>query len=290
MSYPESCDLCPRLCGADRRTGAGLCGGGALARVSKIMIHRFEEPCIGGERGAGTVFFSGCSLGCIYCQNRDISTRDAQGTEMTPARLAEEFEKLEADGACTLDLVTPSHYAPQVREALTLAKIKIPVVYNIGGYERPETVRRYMDKADVFLTDFKYGTPEFGEKYSHAPDYTETAKAALREMYALAGDVMIGDDGIIRHGIVLRHLVLPGGRRDSVKALEAVAETVPTDKIVLSLMSQFTPDFVPAAYPELRRRVTSFEYNYVLDAAISMGFDGYAQDKDSASAKYTPEF
>jgi len=285
----KSCDLCPRKCGADRTVGHGLCFGGKNAKISKVMRHKWEEPCICGNAGTGAVFFSGCSLGCVYCQNKDIS-RGIAGTEYTVPELADLFCEINESGAASLDLVSPSHYAVQVNEAFEMCSMTIPVVYNVGGYELSSTVSDYMSHADVFLTDFKYGSADTGKKYSDAPDYPEIAAEALRAMYQITGDTEYGDDGILRRGIVLRHLVLPGERRDSVKALELAASAVPPEKVILSLMRQYTPDFAPKEYKNLTRRVTTFEYNYVLDAAVEMGFSGYSQDADSASAAYTPDF
>lgn len=289
MNEQKKCTLCPRMCGADRTVDTGLCGGGERARVAKVMRHMWEEPCICGDCGTGAVFFSGCSLGCVYCQNRDISRGDV-GEEYGTEELSRLFSEVAGSGVCSLDLVTPSHYAVQIDEALKSCRISIPVVYNIGGYEKSDTVRRFMTGADVFLTDFKYGSAETGMRYSSAPDYPEMAADALAEMYRIAGDAIIGEDGIIKSGIVLRHLVLPGERRDSVKALELAASAVPPDRVILSLMRQYTPGFAPQSYKNLGRRVTSFEYEYVLDAAVEMGYTGYSQGADSATAAYTPEF
>lgn len=285
----KECRLCPRQCGADRTAGTGACGGGISARVAKVMTHRWEEPCICGDGGCGAVFFAGCSLGCVYCQNKEISRR-AVGEEYSVEALAELFEKIGGSGVSTLDLVTPSHYAPQVDAALGMCNLSVPVVYNVGGYESAETVARYMSKADVFLTDFKYGSSETAAKYSSAPDYPERAGESLREMYRIAGDPRYNDDGIITHGVILRHLVLPGERRDSVKTLELAAKAVPPESVVLSLMRQYTPGFAPDEYRNLSRRITTFEYEYVRDAAVEMGFSGYSQDADSATAAYTPDF
>lgn len=249
----------------------------------------WEEPCIVGDTGTGAVFFSGCSLGCVYCQNRDIS-RSPAGEEHTVDALAELLCNTAEGGVSTLDLVTPSHYAPQVDAALEIAKPAIPVIYNVGGYECTDTVRRYMSRGDVFLTDFKYGSAETGEKYSHSPDYPEIAAEALAAMYEIAGEPRYNHKGIITGGVILRHLVLPGERHDSVKALEKAAAAVPPEKVVLSLMSQYTPGFAPREYRNLSRRVTSFEYDYVRDAAVEMGYSGYSQDRDSATAAYTPDF
>lgn len=283
----KRCTLCPRCCGADRTVGTGACGGGEKVRISKIMIHRWEEPCICGDGGTGAVFFSGCALGCVYCQNKGIRHG---GTEYELQGLATLFTELADGGAVSLDLVTPSHYAPQIAEALKMCRLSVPVVYNIGGYETCETVSEYMGRADVFLTDFKYGSEETAERYSSAADYPERAAAALCEMYRIVGEPVWGDDGLLKRGIVLRHLVLPGERRDSVKALERAAAAVSPSSVILSLMRQYTPDFAPTEYKNLCRRVTTFEYEYVRDAAIDMGFSGYSQDASSASAAYTPDF
>lgn len=258
-------------------------------RIAKIMTHRWEEPCICGEGGAGAVFFSGCALGCVYCQNRDIS-RGECGEEYTVDALTEHFTRIAHSGADCLDLVTPSHYAPQVDAALSNSTLPVPVVYNVGGYEKADTVRRYMSRADIFLADFKYGSAETGKKYSSAPDYPEIAAEALRAMYEIAGDPVYGDDGMLKRGVILRHLVLPGERRDSVRALQLAANAVPPEKLVISLMRQYTPGFAPARFRNLSRRVTTFEYDYVRDAAVEMGYSGYSQDADSATAAYTPDF
>lgn len=281
------CTLCPRQCGADRTVGAGVCGGGENVRISKTMLHRWEEPCICGDLGTLAVFFSGCALGCVYCQNKSIGHG---GTEYGLRALAELFTELAESGAASLDLVTPSHYAPQIAEALKMCRVSVPVVYNIGGYETCETVSGYMGRADIFLTDFKYGYAETAERYSLAADYPERAETALAEMYRITGEPVWGDDGLLKRGIVLRHLVLPGERRDSVKALERAAAAVPPSSVILSLMRQYTPDFAPREYRNLCRRVTTFEYEYVRDAALEMGFSGYSQDASSASAAYTPDF
>lgn len=284
-----NCTLCPRRCGADRTRGRGICKGTDTVRIAKVMTHRWEEPCICGDGGAGAVFFSGCALGCVYCQNRDIS-RGECGEIYSAERLAKLFTSIASSGVDCLDLVTPSHYAPQIDDALASSVVPVPVVYNVGGYESADTVRRYMSRADVFLTDFKYGTADTAAKYSSAPDYPAVAAEALRAMYETVGDPIYGDGGMLKRGVILRHLVLPGERRDSVKALQLAAEAVPPEKVVISLMSQYTPGFAPAEYRNLGRRVTSFEYDYVRDAAIELGYSGYSQDKDSATAAYTPNF
>lgn len=261
-------------------------------RISRIMLHKWEEPCLGGT--AGAVFFSGCSLGCVYCQNQSISRpKDGilPGECYSQAQLAAEMLALQERGATCIDLVTPTHYADRILDALASvkARLNIPVVWNTSGYETVETVRRCRDLVDIFLTDFKYGTSEAAQLYSHAPDYPAAAAKALAEMYAITGDPVWNGDRLMR-GIVLRHLVLPGGRKDSIEALRLAASALPPSSVILSLMRQYTPDFAPADMRTLRRRITSFEYESVLREAIALGYDGYTQDKTSASAAYTPDF
>ena len=211
---------------------------------------------------------------------------------MTAARLADEMLRLEEMGAYNINLVTPTHFIPQIIDALDIAKPKlsIPVVFNTGGYEKAETVAALQGYADIFLTDFKYGTADMAKKYSAAPDYPKIAIEALTEMFRITGEPVIGENGMMKKGIILRHLVLPGGRHDSVAALRAAADAIPADKVILSLMRQYTPEFAPDSTPELKRRITTFEYNYVLKEALSLGFDGFSQDKDSARTVFTPDF
>ena len=285
------CTQCPRRCGADRSAGAvGYCGVSREIRVAKVMLHPWEEPCLIAGKGAGAIFFAGCPLRCVYCQNRDIS-RGAVGAVYDIPRLAHEMLRLAEAGASCIDLVSPTQYAGDILSALRQIKDKlsIPVVWNTGGYENSDTVRACRGLVDVFLTDFKYGTAAVAEMYSAAPDYVETARAALAEMVSVAGHPRWDGDRLTR-GVIVRHLVLPGCRRDSEAALAAVADTVSPDSVILSLMRQYTPDFAPAEYPTLRRRVTTFEYEFVRDRATALGFDGYSQDADAATAAYTPEF
>ena len=287
-----NCTLCARRCGADRAAGKlGFCGAPAEMTVAKIMLHPWEEPCFGDK--AGAVFFAGCSLGCLYCQNKTVSAaRPLRGMRLSPHELSLFMTDLQARGASCIDLVTPTHFADSVLEALRLVRgeIQIPVVWNTGGYDSPETVRACAGLVDVFLTDFKYGTAALAEAYSLAPDYPEAAAAALAEMFALTGAPVYDGDRLVR-GTVIRHLVLPGGRKDSAAALARIAETVPPDKVLLSLMRQYTPDFAPASVPALRRRVTTFEYESVRKEALRLGFEcGFSQEKDSASAQYTPDW
>ena len=285
------CTMCPRRCGADREQGEiGYCGAGDGIRVAKVMLHPWEEPCLIHGPGAGAIFFGGCPLHCVYCQNKAISHGDV-GEIWDTSRLGEEILHLQEKGASCIDLVSPTQYATDILTALGAVKdrLTIPVVWNTGGYETTETVRACRGLVDVFLTDFKYGTAETAEKYSAAPDYVQVARQALIAMVETVGDP-VWDGDRLTGGVILRHLVLPGCRRDSEAVLTAVAEAVDPESVILSLMRQYTPDFAPEEFPNLRRRVTTFEYEYVRDAAVRLGFSGYSQDADSATADYTPEF
>lgn len=289
----KKCTVCPRECGADRTAAAGVCGAGSAMRIAKIMLHRWEEPCISGngrDGGSGAVFFGGCPLKCVFCQNKAISRGTSGMEEYSPRRLSDVIKKLEEDGAYNINFVSPTQYIPQIIETLDIYKPSIPVVFNTGGYEKPETVAALRGYADIFLTDFKYGKKETAKKYSAAPDYVEAAVSALPEMVACAGKPDFSEDGMMKRGVIIRHLILPGERHDSIAALELIARTVSADDVVLSLMSQYTPDFAPEEYKNLHRRVTTFEYESVRERALSLGFSGYSQDTDSAVKSYTPEF
>ncbi len=299
----KSCTLCPRKCGVDRTAGAvGFCGASDQMEVSKIMLHQWEEPCISGSdklRGSGAVFFTHCPLGCIYCQNRDISGKSARGTVYTEAALAEEFLQLQKMGAYNINLVSPTHYTPQLIRTVALAREKgltIPIVWNTGGYERRETVALLEGTVDIFLTDAKYFSPDIAAEFSHAPDYWNNCLPSLLAMTHIAGKAEYDENGMMKRGVILRHLVLPGCRNDSVEVLGRIAEMIPPENVVLSLMSQYTPEFF--TLPEnpspmlkkLGRRITSFEYNFVADEAMRLGFDGYMQERTSATSRFTPKF
>ena len=289
----KRCFLCPRGCGAERGAGAlGFCAMDAQIRVARAALHPFEEPPISGEHGSGTVFFTGCSLRCIFCQNSAIRALEA-GKVLSIQQLAELFLFLQEKGAENINLVTATHYADGVAAALQIAKprLHIPVVYNCGGYERVESLRALAGLVDVYLPDFKYVSSALSDAYSAAPDYAAVATAALAEMFAQVGAVALDARGKMTRGVMVRHLVLPGCRTDSLAVLERVAQTVPIADIRLSLMRQYTPDFAPADAPKsLKRSVTSFEYESVMARAVEMGFEGFFQGKEAASASYTPNF
>lgn len=287
------CDICPRHCRADRESGVGFCGVGREFYVSRIAPHLWEEPPVSGKRGSGTVFFSGCNLRCVFCQNRDIS-HGGKGQAYSRERLLEKILLLiENHNVHNINLVTPTHYTDALVPLLSDLKSRcsLPVVWNSSGYESVESLRRLDGLVDVYLPDFKYASGELAGRYSGAADYLSVACDAIKEMYRQVGGVRFDSDGLITRGMIVRHLVLPGERQDSLKVLEIIKDLLPIKDIRLSLMSQYTPDFaLDCQYKNLHRRVTSFEYDSALKAAIDMGFDGYFQGKSSADKSYTPEF
>lgn len=287
------CTLCPRACGAARLGGkTGRCGGGAKARLARAALHYWEEPCISGEEGSGTVFFSGCALGCCYCQNHTIS-QENQGLEVSDQRLAQIFLELQAQGANNINLVTAGHYLPQVLAALDLARpqLHIPVVYNSSGYETVESLRLLEGYVDIYLPDLKYLDPQRAGAYSAAPDYPQVAKAALQEMFRQVGPVQWDDRGMLRRGMIVRHLVLPQGLEDTRAVLSWLAENLPLEQVLVSVMSQYTPFYHSSRFPELGRRLSQEEYDQVLDLLEELGIgEGFVQELSSAQEEYTPDF
>lgn len=288
-----ACTLCPRRCGADRAAGkVGLCHTSADIFVARAAAHMFEEPPISGTRGSGTVFFAGCSLGCIFCQNKAIS-RKAVGKRVSETELADLLLSLAATGVHNLNLVTATHYTDRVARVLHEIKprLKIPVVWNSSGYESPEALRLLEGLVDIYLPDFKYISKTLAATCSGAADYAEVALAALAEMYRQVGAVQFDENGMLTRGMVVRHLLLPGCRTDTAAVLEALAHALPVRDIRLSLMRQYTPDFAPHTAPKhLLRRVTTFEYNVALEKAAALGFEGFSQGKDAATKEFTPDF
>ena len=287
------CVQCPRRCGADRETGVGYCGAGDEIRLARASLHPWEEPCISGERGSGTLFFVGCNLRCVYCQNRNISRCVTSGVAVSEEELARVMLRLQEEGAESINFVTPTPYAEQLARVLSRVKpqLSVPVVYNCGGYESVETLCRLEGLVDVYLPDCKYFSPEIAALYSDAPDYFSVATDAIAEMIRQTGKPQFDARGMLRRGVLVRHLVLPGCRQDSEQLLEALAEVFGKDAFLLSLMNQYTPEFAPADAPKnLRRRVTSFEYERVAETVERLGFVGYFQDRQAASASYTPDF
>lgn len=288
----ESCRLCPRKCGVNRYKKVGFCGMSAEIKLAKASLHQWEEPCISYKNGAGTVFFSGCSLHCVFCQNSQIST-NGFGQTISAEKLGEIFLRLQDKGADNIELVTPTHFIPQIISALDKVKIKlnIPVVYNSGGYELTETIKRLNGYIDVYLPDIKYFSPEISAKYSSAPDYFEYASSAVSEMISQVGKLRYNHKNGLIKGTVIRHLVLPNCRHDSMKIMDWIAENTPSENRLVSIMSQYTPfDFIPDKYKEIKRRITKMEYNSVVRYAESLGIQGFTQDISSARKEYVPDF
>ena len=285
----RNCTLCPRRCGVDREAGqTGFCGMPAGLRIARAMLHYGEEPPISGSFGTGAVFFSGCTLRCVYCQNREISA-GGKGKAVSSEQLRALFERLIDEGAQSIDLVTPTHFLPSILPALT-PKLPVPVVYNCGGYERVETLRQLEGLADIYLPDMKYADNALAARLSVAPDYFETASAAIREMYRQTGPAVV-EDGIMRRGVLLRHLVLPGYLENTLRVLEWAAETFPKNAVMLSLMSQYVPMGPARSMPPLDRRLTQEEYDGAVSWMQLCGLTfGYTQDPSAATQELLPDF
>ena len=299
----ESCRLCPRNCGVNRYEDSGYCGAKAELRAAKAMLHQGEEPCLLGSggveekcrSGAGAIFFTGCNLRCVFCQNFEISW-EQQGTNISIERLGQIMLELQDQGAACIDLVTPTPYLLHIKEALETVKpmLQIPVVYNCGGYEEPQALRQLNGLVDIYLPDLKYFDRAISSKYSGCADYFERACEALKEMFRQVGPVQFDETGQMVKGLLVRHLVLPGAYKDSMKLMEWLGEAFPQDSIRISLMSQYTPFgrvlSEPERFKELGRRVTTFEYNKVVERALACGLDGYSQKRSSSTMALRPDF
>ncbi len=291
------CNLCPRMCGIDRTFQKGFCGAPAGIVAARAALHFWEEPCISGTKGSGTVFFSGCTLRCCFCQNHKIS-RDLYGKTLDSRQLADVFLRLQDQGANNISLVTATQFLPWIIPALDLVKdrLHIPVVYNCGGYERTETIRALADYVDIWLPDLKYESSTLSARYSEAPFYFPTASKAISQMIRQTGaphfhKMPEEPEPVMDRGVIIRHLVLPGQKEDSIRLMHWMAESLPKDSFYISLMSQYTPYEKIPQYPELNRRITSYEYQKVVDIALELGLiHGYMQQKSSAKEEYTPDF
>lgn len=291
LSY-NNCKLCPRNCSIDRTVKTGFCGCSDKLKIARAALHFWEEPCISGKEGSGAVFFSGCTLCCCYCQNDEIS-RGGFGKEISVERLAEIFIELQEKGANNINLVTATQWLPSVIEALNLVKgkLRIPVVYNCGGYEKTETIKALKGYVDIFLPDLKYYAGDYSKAYSKAPDYYEVAIKAIGEMIKETGKPQFDERGMLRKGVIIRHLVLPGFRKDSINLLKRLHENFENGSYLISIMSQFTPTENSRKTCGLDRRITKFEYNSVIEEAEKLGIiNGYMQEKSSAKEEYTPPF
>ena len=287
----KRCRLCPRACGADRTRTCGLCGANDRIEAARASLHKWEEPPISGVRGSGTVFFSHCSLGCVYCQNRQISRREAAGQEITIAGLARTFLSLEQQGAHNINLVTGAHYAPHIVEALRLARkegLSVPVVYNSSGYETIETLQLLDGWIDIYLPDYKYYSSYYADRYSHAADYRETAVTAITEMVRQTDAPQYNADGMLTRGTVIRHLMLPGLGGDTAQVLRDIAVRF-GDRVLVSLMQQYTP-FGMQDWPELDRTITDAEYAEACALFCELGLGGFFQQDESISESFIPAF
>lgn len=293
MDAVKLCNMCPRECNVDRGLGKiGFCKISNQIKVSRAALHFWEEPCISGKEGSGAVFFSGCNLRCVYCQNRKIA-EGVYGREITVDRLAAIFLELQDKGANNINLVTPSHYVLQIIEALNIAKekgLKLPVVYNSSAYEKVRTLQLLEGYVDVYLPDFKYMDKGLSAKYSAAENYSEVAKRAIEEMVRQVGKPKFDEHGILQKGVVVRHLVLPGCVRDSKEVIRYLHSTYKND-IFISILSQFTPMKGLNKYPEINRKVSEKEYEEVVDFAIDIGVEnGFIQEGDVAEESFIPDF
>ena len=287
----KNCRLCPRACGADRTTGRGACGAGTMIEAARASLHMWEEPPISGTNGSGTVFFSHCSLGCVFCQNRRISRREAEGRPVAIEALAKTFLSLEKKGAHNINLVTGAHYVPQIIEALELARkqgLAVPIVYNSSGYEQVETLKLLDGRVDIYLPDYKYYSSYYAGLYSRAEDYREVAVAAIDEMVRQTGAPQFDENGLLKRGTVIRHLMLPGLAGDTAQVLRDIAARW-NDRVLVSLMRQYTP-FEMQDWPELDRTITAEEYAEACALFGELGLGGFFQQDASVSESFIPAF
>ncbi len=299
----ERCSACPRKCNADRETGTGFCGVKNKIMISRAALHFWEEPCLSGAgedtdgavkaplRGSGTVFFSGCNLRCVYCQNRKISRGEA-GRYVTEEELAAEFLRLRDIGAYNINLVTPSHYYPQIAKVLEKVRpsLGIPVVSNTSSYDSVETLKQMDGLIDIYLADYKYNSAELAAKYSGAADYPEVARRAIEEMVRQTGAPEFDEDGIMKKGVIVRILLLPGHVKEACACVDRIYRTY-GNRVYLSLMSQYTPVDIPKDCPELDRKVTKREYERLVDHALELGVENaFIQEGDVAKESFIPEF
>lgn len=286
------CNACPRRCGAERSeyTAGGVCASPYLPRVARAALHYGEEPCISGSRGSGTVFFSGCNLRCVFCQNHEIS-RAQTGKTVTVERLAEIFRELQDKGAHNINLVTPTHYTDAIVRALEMAKPSIPVAWNSSGYDSVESLRKLEGLVQIYMPDLKYMDASLAKRYSAAPDYPETAQAAIREMFRQTGNFVLDDDDMLSSGVLIRHLILPEAEENSRAVIDFVADSFPEDSVLFSLMAQYTPMPNTERFPELQKTVTAELNDRLVDYMISRGIsNGFWQEPSAATDDMIPEF
>ncbi len=288
----EKCNLCPRQCNIDRNISLGYCQSPDEIRIARVGLHEWEEPCISFGKGSGTIFFSGCNLRCVYCQNNEISSH-LHGTQISVDTLCNEMLKLQEMGASNINFVTPTHYADKIVSALDKVKdrLHIPTVYNCGGYENLSTLKMLDGYIDIYLPDLKYFSPQISGKYSGCEDYFEIAVGAISEMARQTGKPTFDDDGHMKSGTMVRHLVLPSLYKDSINAFENLVKRVDPKEIAVSIMCQYFPTHLAEKYPEINRKTTTLEYMKVVDFVRNLGFSyGFMQDKSSAKKEYVPKF
>lgn len=288
MNDFTACNLCPRQCGIDRTQARGACHAGAEMTVVRAALHPWEEPPISGTNGSGTVFFSGCNLGCIYCQNREISRSDI-GRKVSPAQLAQIFADLQKEGAHNINLVTPTHYWPLIRQAVALFGKQLPIVYNTSGYETPQAIQALADTVDIYLTDLKYAEPEAAQAWSRAPDYPAVARTALQAMVETVGPPQFDAEGMMQKGVLVRLLVLPSIEHEAMMNLKYLKQQF-GDQIAISIMNQYTPvgEHLP---PELQQPLPAAAYQTVVDYARSLHFKyAYIQEGETAKESFIPPF
>ena len=280
------CELCPRKCGIDRKNNSGFCGVGIEPKVAKAYLHMWEEPCLVGDKGSGTIFFSGCNLRCVFCQNYQISS-EGVGKYITVERLAQIFQELEEKGAANINLVSPSHYVDAIIEALQIYRPNIPIVYNSNGYDSVDTLDRLKDYVDIFLVDFKYMDSELSKRLSNAENYAEVAKSAITKIREICPTEVYDENGIMKKGVIIRHLIMPNHTDDSIQILRWIKDHI--DNPTISLMGQFTPMYKASEYEDINRPLKPIEYKRVSKAMLDMGLcQGYLQELTSATEEYTP--
>ena len=284
------CNLCPRKCNACRteHQGNGFCGAGTLPVVARVAPHFGEEPCISGAKGSGTVFFSGCTLKCVFCQNYEISDGH-KGRVVTPKELADCYKRLEQQGVHNINLVTADHYGTAVAESLDIYKPSIPVVYNCSGYTSPKTLSILDGLVDIYLPDFKYSDDTLAIKYSSAPNYVNTASAAIKEMIFQVGTPVIDEDGMMKKGVIVRHLILPSHTKNSLGVLDIIKRSY-DKQVLVSLMCQYVPVNKAHDFPKINRTITRREYEKVKSELYVLGLDGFTQDLTSASTDFIPDW
>lgn len=284
------CNICPRKCNVERTEhyGTGFCGMGTLPMVARVAPHYGEEPCISGTKGSGTIFFSGCTLKCIYCQNYEISTEN-KGRYITPKELSECYKRLEAQGVHNINLVTADHFVPAILKSFDIYKPNIPIVYNCSGYTSPRTLKMLDGLVDIYLPDFKYSDDTLAEKLSSAPNYVHTATSAIKEMIFQVGTPKIDDEGIMQKGVIVRHLILPAHTRNSIDVLGIIKKNY-NQQVMVSLMCQYVPTGKANEYSKLNRTITRREYEKVKRELINLDLNGFTQDLASASTEYIPDW